>query len=413
MMFWVIIVLLILLGLSFVVIPLLSKSRSVIGPSRVEANRALYESKFKELQFDLEKGLLDQNEYEETVQELQRTLLTDVEADAATQFKTGRSAGLIITLIIGIPVASILMYQQFSTGNAVANIQATPQATQAQSLQASIANLEQRLQNDPNNREGWKMLGQSYFIIQRFDKAIQAYGKASELANHADPDVMVLIAEASAYANNQNFGQRERELLFNALKINPQHERALWYLGYAEYLADNYNEATVYWDKLLALVPTDRPDVKETLVKFLNDARNKSGMAPIESPQVASVPATDTEQARTITVSVAISDQLQSETSPKDTLFIYARAADGPKMPLSLARLTVADLPAKVTLRKEMAMMQNMDLHTFDQVHAIARISKSGKAITQPGDLIAQSQLVDFTQSPSANISLVIDSVVK
>lgn len=409
-MFWIIVALLVLIGLAFIVYPLVAAKQKANSISRIDANRALYHSKVEELQFDLQKGLLDQGEYDSSVEDLQKALLTDVEIEESREQHVGKSVGLITVVVVILPIAAVLMYKQFSTGSAVANIPSQQaQSTQAQTLQASIAKLEQRLQKEPNNGEGWKMLGQSYFVLQQYDKALGAYNKASELAKHGDPNVMVLMAEASAFANQELFGEYENKLLSRALQINPSHERALWYAGYAAYTGNKFKEAAEHWGKLITLVPNDRPDVKANLLKFLNSAREKAGIAMVqdESATVAS------DARRTITVSVSLSEELKSKTNPDDTLFVYARAANGPKMPISLARFTVADLPTTVILTEDMAMMQNLTLSTFDQVQTLARISKSGQAITQSGDLIAQAASVDFTESSKASVSLTINSVVE
>ena len=409
-MFWIIATLLVLIGLAFVVYPLITAKQKENTASRIDANRALYRSKMEELEYDLQQGLLDQAEYDSSVEDLQKALLTDVEVEESRELYTSKSLGLILSVVIAIPLAAVLMYKQFSTGSAVANISSQQtQSTQAQTMQASIAKLEQRLLQEPNNGEGWKMLGQSYFVLQQYEKALGAYSKASELADHSDPNIMVLMAEASAFANQELFGEYENKLLSRALQINPSNERALWYAGYAAYTGNKFNDAAEHWGKLITLVPKDRPDVKANLLKFLNSAREKAGMAMM-SDEPAAV-ASDTR--RTITVTVTLNEELKTKANPSDTLFIYARAANGPKMPISLARFTVADLPTTVTLTEDMAMMQNLTLSAFDQVQTLARISKSGQAITQPGDLIAEASLVDFTKSPNASVSLTINSIVE
>ncbi len=416
-MFWIIVAVLTFAGLAFVVYPLLSSRKNDEVLSRAEANRALYHSKVEELQFDLEKGLLDQEEYDDSVADLQRALLTDVGTGEKQELRSGKNFGLTATVIVLLPVAAISLYLQFSTADKETQVtpQQAQQAAQVESLEASISNLEQRLLDEPENLEGWRMLGQSYFVLQKFQKAIGAYSKASELAEHKDPTLMVLMAEASAFANGENFGEYELTLLDSALKIDPTHERALWYAGYGAYKNSNFTDAAKHWEALLELVPADRTDVKSTLLKYLNDARQKSGQEMIAAAESTTPSSNDKDKSdkRLITVSVGLSEQLKEKVNPADTLFVYARAAEGPKMPLSLSRLTVADLPVTVTLTEDMAMIQNMTMGSFDQVHAVARISKSGQAITQPGDFIAQSVLVDFTKSLTANVSLNIDTIVE
>ena len=411
-MFWLITALLVLLSLIFVVMPLMT-ARKNQSSSRLDVNRALYDGKLTELQLDLEKGLLDQEEYDDAVAELQRTLLDDAANIEPTAVSSNNNYALVIIVVAILPISSVFMYKYFSSiGNVVVpNAQQANIEEQARSLEQAVVSLEAHLQQNPNDADGWKNLGQSYFVMQQFDKAVEAYLKANELKNNADPDVLVLLAEASGFAKDDLFEEYEISLLNQALQINPNHERALWYSGYTAYSADQFQEAVVHWEKLLALVPESRPDVRDTLVKFANSAREKAGLPTPEA--VEAVSQTPTDVKRSITVSVTLDEALKNKVADTDTLFIFARAANGPKMPLSLARLSVSDLPANVVLSEDTAMIESMNLTTFDQVHALARISKSGQAITQSGDLIATEVLVNFSDSPQADVSLKIDSIVE
>ena len=412
--FWVIVVLLLVVGLAFVIFPLLKSRQNQSVVSREEINKAIYHGKVEDLQSDLDKGLLDQDEYEHALADLQQTLLQDAQSqDQIEELKSGSNVFVTLALAIAIPILAFVLYEQISTGqftNDVAQQQTIN--PQAQSLESSIAMLEQKLQDKPDSVEGWKMLGQSYFVMQRYDSAKQAYLKALDLVSNSDPELLVLTAEASAYSNSELFTDYEKSLLKKALLINPNHERALWYSGYAAYIATDFSDAVTHWDSLLKLVPDERPEVKESLVKFLNDAREKAGLDAVEEGALVAQE-NSTDNARTIYVSVQLNEKVNEQANSSDTLFIYARPAQGPKMPLSLARMTVSNLPINVTLTKEMAMVPNMSIDTFDKVEVLARISKSGQAITQKGDLISQGVIVDFSQANTAEVSLDIDSIVE
>ena len=179
-MFWIIVAILVLAGLAFIVYPLLVADKKAAALSREDTNRELYRSKMEELQFDLEKGLLDQAEYDDSVADLQRTLLIDVDASDHAELRSGKNFGLAATIVVLLPLAAFLMYQQFSTADKAAMVttEQVQQAAQIKSLEASIANLEQRLLNQPDDLEGWTMLGQSYFIMEKFKQAIGAYSKS-------------------------------------------------------------------------------------------------------------------------------------------------------------------------------------------------------------------------------------------
>ena len=411
MNFWIIAAVLLFLGLVFAITPLIRTKRKA-NASRIEINKLIYQSKVEDLQSDLDKNLLDQDEHEQALQDLQKTLLQDAEDLDEREVSTGGNFSLIVVLALVLPVASLLIYKQVSTKKSDDEIAALKSASsQVQTMQSSILSLENKLKENPENIDGWRMLGQSYFVIQQYENSKNAYAKAADLLNQADPEVLVLLAEASAFSNNQLFNEYEVSLLTKALAINPKHERGLWYAGYAAYTNDKYSQASQHWEELLALVPENRPDVKDSLLKYLNDARGKAGMPVLETSN--EVAKQDSGDGRSIKVSVQLSEKINELAESGDTLFVYARAVTGPKMPLSLAKMTVSKLPVTVTLSKEMAMMPSMDIDTFEKVEVLARISKSGQAISQPGDLISSGVVVDFSQSNNADVKLEINTVVQ
>jgi len=405
-LFWLAAAAITLIGLGFIILPLMRQKESA-QVSRMQVNKALYESKLEELQADLEQGLLDPSEYQQSEQELQRSLLSDVKVSERSSVTQKRSnLGMVVLLTIALPLSAILLYQQFTTY--IANDEYNEQqklAQQAQTIQQSIEALEQRLQDKPDDLEGWKILGQSYVVMQQFDKAVGAYSQAAALSDYSDPDLLVLLAETSSFANDGVFGTIENALLEQALAVNPKHERALWYAGYAAYSEDDYQAAVAYWQTLLSLVPADRNDVRDSLNKFVADAREKAGLEAAPAEQAA--------LDRVLYVQVTVAQELAKNYQDSDTVFIYARAKNGPKMPLSLVRVPLSALPIKVELTEATSMLPNMNLRSFEQVEVLARISPSGQAISQAGDLISAAVSVDFSQDSEHELEVSIQRVVE
>ena len=405
-LFWLAAAAITLIGLGFIILPLIRQTASA-QISRMQVNKALYESKLEELQADLEQGLLDPSEYQQSEQELQRSLLSDVTVSQRSSVTQQRSnLSMVILLTIALPLSAILLYQQFTSY--VANDEYNEQqklAQQAQTIQQSIVDLEQRLQDQPDDLDGWKILGQSYVVMQQFDKAIEAYSQAAALSDYSDPDLLVLLAETSSFANDGVFGTIENALLEQALAVNPRHERALWYAGYAAYSVDDYQTAVVHWQTLLSLVPADRNDVRDSLNKFVDDAREKAGLEVAPKEQ-AVLP-------RILDVQVSVAQGLAKNYQASDTVFIYARAKNGPKMPLSLVRVPLSALPIKVELTEATSMLPNMNLRSFEQIEVLARISPSGQAISQAGDLISAAVSVDFSQHSQHELEVLIQRVVE
>ena len=205
-LFWLAAAAITLAGLGFIILPLLRQSTSA-QVSRIQVNRALYASKLEELKLDIKQGLLDPSEYQQSERELQRSLLSDVAvSDRSNVFQKRSNLGMTAVLIITLPLSTVLLYQQFTTYVATDELNEQQKlAEQAQTIQQSIIDLELRLQDKPDDIDGWKILGQSYVVMQQFDKAVAAYSQAAALTDYADHDLLVLLAETSSFAKDGVF----------------------------------------------------------------------------------------------------------------------------------------------------------------------------------------------------------------
>ena len=194
------------------------------------------------------------------------------------------------------------------------------------------------------------------------------------------------------------------QLFIKALKIDPGNERGLWYAGLAAYQLGDFKGSVNHLETLLEKVPNDQVEVRTALVKYLNDAKQKAGIEITQTESETSVNQTQSISNASITVNVTMSDELLKNFVNSDTLFIYARAMNGPKMPLALVKMTAGELPTTVTLDDSVSMMPSTTLSSMEQVEVIARISKSGQAVMQSGDLLGSAQSVKTDQSEIVNI---------
>ena len=220
------------------------------------------------------------------------------------------------------------------------------------------------------------------------------------------PEVMLLYADAIAYANDKNMAGKPTELVFKALALEPDNMTALWLGGMAKVQQGDVVNAIKLWKKLVALLPTgseSQQEIQALLAKI--ESEQPKVAAHSEATQKATVPGI------AIDVQVSLAPELQKSASPGDTVFIYAQALSGPKMPLAIVRKQVSDLPLTVSLNDTMAMMPNMKLSNFPNVKLLARISKSGNAVSQPGDLIGVIDQV--TLADKGKHQIVINGQVK
>ena len=399
--FWLICSLLLAAALLLILPPLFGKS-SKREISHQSVNKAVFERKLVELEEDFERGLIDAEQLQAARTDLQRALIDDLEY-SNEPLEKGSGKLLPMLILIAVPALSVFLYLKISNGLVLLSDDSQSMLVQQgnmSSAQQAIMNLERKLQADPANLEGWLMLGRSFMALGRSGQAVSAFERAYELSNGADPDVMVAYAEAQVFASGHQFSKEVMTLFVRALRVDPAHERALWYAGYAAYQLHDYKSAVTHWDKLLQQIPSGQEEARTALLAYLNDAKQKA-MAQVSTAQGVEQGLYPNEEARgnaSIVVHVSINESLQEYVKKSDTLFVYARAVNGPPMPLALAKMTAASLPATVTLNDSMAMIPGMTLSGVEQVEVIARISKSGKAIMQTGDLYGSAGAVN-TQS--------------
>ncbi|MEP7044876.1 MAG: tetratricopeptide repeat protein, partial [Dokdonella sp.] len=293
-------------------------------------------------------------------------------------------------------------------------------------MEQAITTLVQRLKDHPDDVEGWGLLGRAYTALGRPTEALDALKHAHAIA----PDNTALTVEyaqaLALAAPTHRIDGDARDLLESVLKTEPQNQRALWLLGISDYQANRFDAAIARWNTLLPLLPADS-DVVASVKKQIADAvARRDGKAPPEPlvaagggdddedepaspPTPARVPAGASATAH-LTVKVALDPKLEAQLDPDATLFVFARAASGPPMPLAIQRLKASQLPITVALDDSMGMLPTMKLSMFPQVIVGARISKSGNALPQSGDLQTLSKALDVRRSEP--VDLKIDSVV-
>ncbi|MCS7101846.1 MAG: c-type cytochrome biogenesis protein CcmI, partial [Burkholderiaceae bacterium] len=293
------------------------------------------------------------------------------------------SGGRTLAAALGaaLPVAAVALYLLLGEPAALdPQARATaahPAQPTPQDIEAMVARLAQRLQDEPENLEGWAMLARSYFLLQRYEEAVRAYEHlAQRLPN--EPGVLADYADALAMRAGRRLSGRPLELVRQALAIDPNHPKALAMAGSEAFDRKDYAAAVQYWERLRAVLPADS-EFARTVEASIAEARAAGGLAPAapqKAPAAASVQGT-----------VRLAPALQDKVAPTDTVFVFARAADGTRAPLAILKLQVKDLPAPFSLDDTLAMTPQRALSRFDTVTVLARVSKSGRAEAASGDL--------------------------
>lgn len=307
-------------------------------------------------------------------------------------WRTRRAAGLGV--VAGLTLATGLMY--FAIGAPAALDSTLPEMPKT--LEEAIAKLETELQRDPNQVEGWRLLGRAYVADGKVDKASHALDRALKLAPD-DPDLLAEAAEMRALAAPQRvFDAQGVEMLKRAIEIQPMHQRARWFLGIAQRQAKQPAEAARTWEPLLAVVDAN---AAQPLRAQIDAARAEAGLPPLPVA-AASAPAEGG-----LKVKVSLAPALASKLPADATLFVIARQAGGPPMPVAVEKLAAKDFPVEVTLDDGDSPMPTMKLSQLERVDVLARVSASGDAMPQSGDLEAAAR----ASGPTGSLELVIDTV--
>ncbi len=265
--------------------------------------------------------------------------------------------------------------------------------------------LAARLKEQPQDPQGWAMLGRSYAVLGRNDDAVKAYRTA--VAQQGDDAVLLAdYADALAVQNNRVLAGEPMKWVRRALEIDPKNIKALALAGTDAFDRKDFAGAVKLWEKLLEYGPSD-PAFVQQVKGSVAEARERAGLGPVvaqTAPRAA--PRADAGAAATapknpgdaappvgaasVSGTVTLSPALAAKAGPDDTLFIFARAAEGSRMPLAIVRKRVRDLPVRFTLDDSLAMSPAAKLSGAASVIVGARISKSGDAIPAPGDLLGQ-----------------------
>lgn len=270
---------------------------------------------------------------------------------------------------------------------------APPHATSQEQIADMADKLAERMKGTPEDAEGWAMLGRSYSVLGRHPEALVAYEKAVKLRKD-DPNLLADYADSLAVKNGRKLAGEPMKWVEAALKIDPKTPKALALAGTHAFDLKDYASAVRYWDLLVTVAPADSNFVQQ-VQSGLAEARQLGGM-PAQATQAAAAPAAMTLPGSAVSGSVSLSPALAKLAGPDDTVFIYARAADGGmRMPLAIQRRQVKDLPITFTLDDSSAMSPAARISGFKQVIVSARVSKSGQAMPTPGDLTGQSAPVD------------------
>jgi len=367
--------------IAWVLRPLLARKKAA-PPSRAAANVAIYRDQLRELDADLAAGTLAREDYERARAELEARALRDAgQPDAPPARPPDRPAveppgrRFAWGLAAAVPLVAVLLYVLVGTPGAI-DREGQLHASRAQ-VEAMVERLAARLRENPDDVTGWKLLGRSYGVMGRYGEAAEAYAKAA-VRSPRDAQLLADLADVLAMARGQSLQGEPEQLALRALEIEPGNLKALALAGSAAFERKDYAAAAKHWERMLAYVEPNSEDAR-SIQQNVAEARSLAGDAGKQETQKQ--PAKPQGGVRG---TVSLSPAMKDKVSPEDTVFVFARAVEGPPMPLAVARVRVRDLPYRFALDDSMAMSPALKLSAFPKVVVTARVSKAGSAIAQP-----------------------------
>lgn len=374
--------------------------------------------RLQELQNDVDSGILDAEQLENASAEIKR--MGEAASAEASTYQPGLSGDeshrrtvmrVAFAVVLIMPLSSAALYWQYNGWPSEAELAASramPSANQeTPSVEQMVSGLANRLEQNPDDLEGWIMLGRSYRVMNRFAEATKAYRKANELSGGDNADILVAEAATLGLSRDRDLLGRPQQLFAQALKLQPDNLAANWYSGLIGLQENDANKAIQYFEKALSLDPP--PDFRKAIVDQLNFARQQVGLPAQASKQTQSAGTAQTGPR--LSISVDASPDIKAEFDASTRVFVFARVPNGPHMPLAVQRLAVSDLPAQVILDDSMAMMPSMKLSAHQRWEIVARISRSGQPVSQPGDAMV-TQVID-AKDASTPIMLSITELLK
>ncbi len=420
--FWVIASSMTLLILGLLLWPLLTR-RATVAAGEQEKTLSIFRQQFAELEQDRANGVLTDELYQQARRELERRLLEETgttETAPANVPRQVSSMPVAFALAIIVPTASGLLYWEL--GNPLAMMQSTAASLSAQGrsddahqsaegFEALIEQLRQKMEQNPNDGTGWVLLAHSYAGMGRHDEALPAFENAVRLIPN-DAQILADYADSLGVVHGRKLDGKPEALIRQALQIDPKNVKALMLAGTVEFHRKNYARAAKDWELAHANLPADTdPELRQQLVAAMAEARSHigGGKGPVPMYAEAASPAQSTgqtSQSRTIRGTVTVAPSLAGKRSATDTLFVFARETSGPPMPVAIVRATGKDLPFTFQLDDSTSPMPSRKLSSAGPVVIVARLSKSGKAMPENGDLEGTSQPV---HSGVDGLTVVID----
>jgi len=356
-----------------------------------KSNVALGKQKQAELEQDLRQNLIDESEFNQAKQEITQTLAIELNQATGSDTLAQKniplwSIGLMVVFLV---VASLGIYQLLTPQPKAESKPQVVEQSEPPSLKQSMTKLKQYLLEKPDDFEAWQTLGLVSFELDEMEDSLSAYERSYQL-NPKNVSMLVEYASAIATSQNDQFTGRASTLVREALEINPDAPDALYLAGLVAVNAQEFDLSRQLWKKALSLLPQDHPD-RPLLEDIL-----------VELAQIQGKPMPEHQ----VVINVSLSDRLRQDGFKNHYLMVYVKAAQGRPMPIAIQKIKLKDFTGVVTLTDENSVMPSKKLSQSRQVIAVVRLSQSGAAMKQVGDIQVLSQVIDVRNNPTLDLQV-------
>jgi cytochrome c-type biogenesis protein CcmH len=363
---------------------LLRERKPLTQASQANANAKVYRDQISDLDREHESGHISDEEWQHSRDELSVRLLEDTAAVDDPAAKAEKPAvWTAVVLAVAMPISAMGLYMWVGNPEALNPLALkSPDQVDQKDLAKLAQTLADRLQSQPDNLQGWVMLGRTYRTLENFDASLKAYDTALKLS--ADDDLQLERIEVMAMQRQGLFEGEPWRVIREILQKDPQHFGALLTAGSASYAEGKYADALKYWEQARKPLDANNPDLPG-LENAIATVRDKLGMPTKAAPAAAA-------SALNVSGQISLSAALKAKVSPNDAVFVYATPANGDRMPLAIMKTTVSQLPLNFMLDDSTAMTPERKLSMAGEVLVKVRVSKSGNAMPQSGDLTGASE---------------------
>lgn len=365
-----------------------------LATSRRQMNAAIYREELDKLEAERAAGTVDAQSYEQAHAEMRQRLFQDTD-EADDLAVLGSPKKTIIGICIFVVLLSAGLYWVLGDASRASQKNAEKPITQ-ESVEKMVAEFAAKMEKEPDNLKGWAMLARSYRILGRNAEAEKAYARAGSFVD-SDPQLLADYADVLATNANGSFTGKPLQLINQALKLDPDNLLALWLSGTASFNTQNYKAAVQSWEKLAKQLPADSDEAR-AIAASIAEARTKGGLAPESKPVISS---------KGVSGQVDIAPELKAKVKAGDVLMVIARKP-GERMPVAVLKTAVSAFPMSFVLNDSLAMSPNVLISQLPEISVEVRISKTGMAMPEPGDLISAPQTVKVG---SSNIRLLINQI--